>query len=68
MGFPTPLNEWMIGPLRDYTLDILTSKKAKERGILNIKGIEKQIKVESKFSRDLWGALNIEMWYRKFID
>ena len=34
MGFPTPLNNWISGPLKDYTLDILTGQKAKNRGIL----------------------------------
>jgi len=68
MGFPTPINNWLAGDLREYALDILTSQKAKERGYLNTTAIEKQISESGKFSRDLWGALNLEMWHRKFID
>lgn len=68
MGFPTPLNNWLATDLKEYALDILISTKAKNRGYLNSDIIEKQIKQSSKFSRDMWGALNIEMWYRKFID
>ena len=68
MGFPTPINNWLAGDLKEYALDILTSQKAKQRGYLNTQAIEKQINESGKFSRDLWGALNLEMWHRKFID
>lgn len=68
MGFPTPINNWLANDLKEYALDILTSQKAKNRGYLNTSAIEKQIKESSKFSRDLWGALNLEIWHRKFID
>ncbi len=68
MGFPTPINNWLAGDLKEYALDILTSQKAKQRGYLNTHAIEKQINESGKFSRDLWGALNLEMWHRKFID
>ncbi|WP_323594875.1 asparagine synthase (glutamine-hydrolyzing) [Aliarcobacter butzleri] len=68
MGFPTPINNWLAGELKEYALDILTSQKAKQRGHLNIQAIEKQLNESGKFSRDLWGALNLEMWYRRFID
>ena len=68
MGFPTPLNVWLNGPLRDFALDLMTGPTAKNRGIFNTANIEKQITESSKFSRDLWGAMNIEMWFRKFID
>lgn len=68
MGFPTPINNWLAGDLKEYALDILTSQKAKQRGYLNTQAIEKQINESGKFSRDLWGALNLEMWHRKYID
>ena len=68
MGFPTPINNWLAGDLKEYALDILTSQKARNRGYLNTGAIEKQINESGKFSRDLWGALNLEMWHRKFID
>jgi asparagine synthase (glutamine-hydrolysing) len=68
MGFPTPFNEWMSGPLREYGLDILTGKTARNRGLFNTEMIEKQFQPGNKFGRSLWGALNIETWFRKFID
>lgn len=68
MGFPTPINNWLSTDLKDYALDILNSQKSKQRGILNTSAIEEQIYKSGKFSRDLWGALSLEMWHRKFID
>lgn len=68
MGFPTPLNEWVAGPMKEYVLDILTSQKARERGLYKTNDIEKQLSENPKFSRDLWGILNLEIWHRTFID
>lgn len=68
MGFPTPLNEWVAGPMKEYVLDILTSQKARERGLYKVDNIEKQLSENPKFSRDLWGIMNLEIWHRKFID
>ncbi len=64
MGFPTPLNEWMKGPLREYIMDIFLSNESRQRGIYRIENIEKQLNTEGKFTRDLWGLLNIELWHR----
>ena len=68
MGFPTPLNEWTTGPLKEFVLDLIKSQKSKERGLYKVDEIEKQILESPKFSRDLWGLLNIEQWHRTFID
>lgn len=68
MGFPVPLYEWFSGPLKDFVADILTSQKARSRNLYNIKEIREKINHPLKFDRSLWGALNIEMWHRVFID
>jgi asparagine synthase (glutamine-hydrolysing) len=68
MGFPTPLNEWIAGPIKEYVLDILHSQAARERGMYKLDDIEKSLHGSPKFSRDLWGMLNVELWHRTFID
>jgi len=68
MGFPTPLHEWIGGPLKEYALDILLSQKSRNRGYLDPKKVEKMIMGENNFSRDMWGLLNLEVWHRTFID
>ena len=64
MGFPTPLNEWMKGPLKEYVMDIFLSNQSYQRGIYRVDNIEKQLNSEGKFTRDLWGLLNLELWQR----
>ena len=68
MGFPTPINEWLSGPAKEYALDTLTSQKSRQRGYLNTDYIDKNLNSGFKFSRDLWGALCLETWFAKNID
>lgn len=68
MGFPVPLQRWIKGPARDFVRDILLSQRARERGIFCPKELEKLIGNEFDFGRSLWGALQIELWHRTFID
>lgn len=68
MGFPTPINEWFSGPLKNYLKNIILDKKTKERGIFNTAEIEHYMDRIDNFGRDLWGILNLEIWFRTFID
>ncbi len=68
MGFPVPIAQWMRGPLHDFICDVLLSRACRQRGVLNTDRIEEQIDGQQPFSRGLWGALCLELWYRTFID
>ncbi|MGF2412017.1 MAG: asparagine synthase (glutamine-hydrolyzing), partial [Ferruginibacter sp.] len=68
MGFPVPLHLWSKSKSKDFILDVLLSKKAKERNIINTQHIEKIINEEQPFGRGLWGILSLELWYNQFID
>jgi asparagine synthase (glutamine-hydrolysing) len=68
MGFPVPLHLWSKTKGKDFMMDVLLSKKAKERNIINTQHIEKIISEEQPFSRGLWGILSLELWYNEFID
>lgn len=68
MGFPVPLHIWSKNKAKDFIMDVLLSKKAKDRNIINTEIIEKLIKSEQPFSRGLWGFLSLELWYTQFID
>ncbi|MBW2643350.1 MAG: asparagine synthase C-terminal domain-containing protein [Deltaproteobacteria bacterium] len=68
MGFPVPLHIWARSRAGEFFRDILLSPTCKERGIFNLKEIEKLIEQENAFGRRLWGLLNIELWFREFID
>jgi len=68
MGFPVPLHIWARNRVRGFFRDILLSSSCRERGIFNQCEIERLIENEDAFSRKLWGAVNLELWFRCFID
>ncbi|KAA9039300.1 asparagine synthase (glutamine-hydrolyzing) [Ginsengibacter hankyongi] len=68
MGFPVPLHIWSKNKAKGFIMDILLSKKAKERNIINTKYVEHLITSQQPFSRGLWGLLSLELWYTQFID
>jgi asparagine synthase (glutamine-hydrolysing) len=68
MGFPTPLNEWAKGPLRDFVNDLFSSSKARGRGFIDNGKVLDNIENEGKFGRNLWGSLCLEIWQTQFHD
>jgi asparagine synthase (glutamine-hydrolysing) len=68
MGFPVPLHLWARNRVREFFRDILLSSECRNRGIFNIDEIAKLIDNENAFSRRLWGIVNLELWFRQFID
>lgn len=68
MGFPVPLHLWAKGDAQEFFKDVLLSKQCRERGIFNVKALEKQICHERAFGRTLWGMLSLELWFKTFID
>lgn len=68
MGFPVPLHLWAKNSLRRFYQDILLSPTCRNRGIFNPPQIEKLIHREDAYGRRLWGMINIELWFRQFID
>ncbi|HET6701348.1 MAG TPA: asparagine synthase (glutamine-hydrolyzing) [Gemmatimonadaceae bacterium] len=68
MGFPVPLHLWARGKARGLFEDVLLSSSALSRGIWERKEIESLLTNESAFGRKLWGAINLELWHRQFID
>ncbi|MGB8953489.1 MAG: asparagine synthase (glutamine-hydrolyzing) [Candidatus Aminicenantales bacterium] len=68
MGFPVPLHIWARNHLRTFCQDILLSPTCKSRGLFNSRAVEQLISQEEAYSRKLWGLLNVELWFRQFID
>ncbi len=68
MGFPVPLHLWARGRSRDFFAEILLSSRCRQRGLFDVSEVEKLMSYEPAFSRRLWGLLNLELWYRTFID
>jgi len=68
MGFPVPLDLWAKNKAKDFILDTLLSKNARERNIVDPKYVEELITSERPFGRGLWGILCLEFWFQQFID
>ena len=69
MGFPVPLREWMTGgPVREFVADTLLSQRSRERGIYRPQALETMLTHHGVGGRQLWGALNLELWHQTFID
>lgn len=68
MGFPVPLHLWARNKAKGFFQDILLSKSCRERGLFNSNEVERLIEDESAFGRRLWGLVNLELWFKTFID
>ena len=70
-GFGLPLGAWLrrdSAPVRD----ILLSRRARQRGLLNMSVVERLIREHESGRRDhnrqLWALLTLEEWHRQFVD
>ncbi|MCY3977220.1 MAG: asparagine synthase (glutamine-hydrolyzing) [Chloroflexi bacterium] len=70
-GFGVPLGAWLrqdIGAARD----ILLSRRARERGLLDMTVVERLLREHESGARDhnrqLWALLTLEEWHRQFVD
>ena len=68
MGFPTPINDWFKNELKEFALDILGSRKARSREFINNNFAINQIENETKFGRNLWALISLEIWQNEFHD
>lgn len=68
MGFPVPLHLWAKNKARDLFADVLLSDRCRQRGLFDPAVVEGLLDREHAFGRRLWGLLNLELWYRTFID
>jgi asparagine synthase (glutamine-hydrolysing) len=68
MGFPVPLTEWLSNGAREYVADILSSREARSRELIDNRKVLAGLEREQRFGRKLWGLLSLELWQRAFHD
>lgn len=68
MGFPVPLHLWTRGPMRDFVRDTLLSERARQRGLTELRAVERLLDAEGAFGRQTWGLLCLELWCRAYLD
>ena len=66
MGFGVPIGEWLRGPLRDWTENLLNEKKIKESGYFDSVEIQKKwqehLTGQYNWHYFLWNILMFESW------
>ena len=69
-GFDTPLQSWFSNPVgRERVHDLLGGKQTHERGFMNSKQTRKLSENSDVSSLTfIWKLINIESWFRTFID
>jgi asparagine synthase (glutamine-hydrolysing) len=72
MGFPVPFALWMRGAGSTLARDVLLDSRARQRGITDPAAVAALIDAHAAGTADggdaLWSLLNLELWYRTFID
>jgi asparagine synthase (glutamine-hydrolysing) len=72
MGFPVPFAAWTRGAWSGVARDVLLDRRSRERGLIDPPAVEALVadhaagRVEG--GDRLWSLLNLELWYRTFID
>lgn len=70
-GFGVPLGAWLRRDMAGAR-DILLSRRARERGLLVMRVVERLIDEHESGARDhnrqLWTLLTLEEWHRQFVD
>jgi asparagine synthase (glutamine-hydrolysing) len=72
MGFPVPFAVWMRGQWGDVVRDVLLDSRSRQRGIIDPVAVDRLIASHASGTADggdaLWSLLNLELWYRTYID
>jgi asparagine synthase (glutamine-hydrolysing) len=70
--FTVPVGEWFKTHLKDYVSEIINSQSLMSRDIFNISYLKSilndHINGDRDYTRELRAIVNLELWYRSFID
>jgi asparagine synthase (glutamine-hydrolysing) len=72
MGFPVPFGRWMRTQWSSVASEVLLDRRARERGVYRPAVVERLIESHragiTESGDALWALVNLELWYRTFID
>ena len=72
MGFPVPFASWMRGAWNGVAREVLLDPRTRARGLMNAPAVEALLDAHREGTRAggdaIWALLNLELWYRTFID
>jgi asparagine synthase (glutamine-hydrolysing) len=72
MGFPTPWGGWLAGEQLQELEDLLLEPRSMQRNLFHRDAIRELFAEHRSRTRDhstrIWRLLNLEMWFRVFVD
>src|SRR5262245_10333260 len=72
MGFPVPFAAWTRGPWNAVARDVLLDSRSRQRGIIDPTAVDRLLRDHADGRTQggdrIWSLLNLELWYRTFID
>ena len=72
MGFPVPVGAWFRGPYAQVLDEYVLGSRAMDRGIFNPETAQTLVNEHQRGAANhterLWSLVNLEMWFRRFID
>ena len=71
-GFPVPLSAWFRHDARWFVRDVLSPDAVRRRGLFSPRYVQTLLdrneRGEAECGAWLWALVNVELWYRQFID
>ena len=72
MGFPVPFDRWARQSWNAVVRDVLLDRRSRERGLIDATAVDALLRDHAAGRTNggdrLWSLLNLELWYRTFID
>ena len=72
MGFPVPFAAWMRRGWNSVARDVLLDRRTRERGLIDTAAVARLLDGHQTgrcpAGDPIWALLNLELWYRTFID
>lgn len=69
-GFVLPVFDWMVGKLKDYSMDVLSEKRLRKHNLLNI-GVVKSILNDyysgnKRLAVKVWNLMMFQAWWERY--
>jgi len=72
MGFPVPFAAWTRGSWNEVAREVLLDSRSRQRGIIDPSAVDRLLRDHADGRTEggdrIWSLLNLELWYRTFID
>jgi asparagine synthase (glutamine-hydrolysing) len=70
-GFIMPVNEWLIGSLKDYVQATLAPKRLARHGLFRAGAIEQSLEAHysgtAKCGNQIWNLLMLQLWWEAYV-